>query len=183
MTGAAAAVVADSEFEWTRSDTLCLSDPHCTRCFGLGLRHGRGGTLVPCGCVLRKIFRACYARFQHLETCDKHLSQISYSHFNVFTTTGPRMSGPGRKHEEYCADFWLVAKRSLRKAEWDVFRFHFLLGGDWKVCCRRLNISRGDFFHLVYTVQERLGRTFRELRPYSLFPLDEYFSCTRYTRR
>jgi hypothetical protein len=27
----------------------------------------------------------------------------------------------------------------------------------------------------VYRIEQKLGRVFRELEPYSLFPLDEYF--------
>ena len=57
-----------------------------------------------------------------------------------------------------------------------VFKFHFLLGADWKLCCRRLNMDRGNFFHMVYRIEQRLGRVFRELEPYGLFPLDEYFN-------
>lgn len=33
-----------------------------------------------------------------------------------------------------------------------------------------------SFFHGVYRIQQRLGRIFRELQPYGLFPLDEYFA-------
>jgi hypothetical protein len=81
----------------------------------------------------------------------------------------------GRKDEEYIADFTLVAKRHLTREEHQIFRFHFLLGADWRLCCRRLNLDRGNFFHAVYRIQQKLGRVFRELEPYSLFPLDQYF--------
>jgi hypothetical protein len=77
--------------------------------------------------------------------------------------------------QEYIADFCIVAKRSLSEAEHRLFRFHFLLGADWKLCCRQLNIDRGNFFHEVYRIQQKLGKVFRELEPYALFPLDEYF--------
>jgi hypothetical protein len=76
------------------------------------------------------------------------------------------------------ADFILVSKRTLDELEYKIFRFHFLLGADWKLCCRRLSVDRGDFFHHVYRIQQKLGRTFRELQPYALFPLDEYFTST-----
>lgn len=46
------------------------------------------------------------------------------------------------------------------------------------MCCRKLNLDRGTFFHDVYRIQQKLGRTFRELEPYALFPVDEYFSST-----
>lgn len=81
----------------------------------------------------------------------------------------------GRKDEEFIADFCLVSKRVLDEFEYKLFRFHFLLAGDWRLCCRQLKMERGVFFHSVYRVQAKLGRAFRELKPYPLFPLDEYF--------
>ena len=56
-----------------------------------------------------------------------------------------------------------------------LFRYHFLLGADWKLCTRKLGMDRGNFFHAVYRIEQKLGRVFRELEPYPLFPLDEYF--------
>jgi hypothetical protein len=62
-----------------------------------------------------------------------------------------------------------------------VFHTHFMLGADWKLCSRQLGIDRGTFFHLVYNVENRLGRVFAELAPYPLYPVAEYFSgVTRY---
>jgi hypothetical protein len=84
----------------------------------------------------------------------------------------------GRKDEEYMADFILVSRRTLDELEYRIFSSHFLLGADWNLCCRRLNIDRGTFFHAVYRIEQKLGRVFRELEPYGLFPLDEYFRGT-----
>jgi hypothetical protein len=81
----------------------------------------------------------------------------------------------GRKVEEYVADFCLVSRKALNPLEYDIFRFHYLLGAEWKLCCWRLHIDRGTFFHLLYKIEQKLGRVFRELEPYGLFPLDEYF--------
>ena len=89
-----------------------------------------------------------------------------------------RRSCWGRKDEEYIADFTLMAKRHLDGLEHRVFRYHFLLGADWKLCCRKLKMDRGNFFHAVYRVMHKLGRAFRETEPYGLHPLDEYFSTT-----
>jgi hypothetical protein len=36
-------------------------------------------------------------------------------------------------------------------------------------------MDKGDFFHRVYRIEEQLGRVFRDLKPYPLFPLYEYF--------
>jgi len=81
----------------------------------------------------------------------------------------------GRKDEEYIADFCSVSRRNLDEFEYKLFRFHFILGADWRLCCRQLKMDKGIFFHAVYRIQQKLGRAFREVRPYALFPLDEYF--------
>ena len=73
-------------------------------------------------------------------------------------------------------EFCLVSRRVLEEHEHRIFRFSFLLAADWKLCCRQLHMQRGSFFHALYRVEEKLGRAYAELRPYALFPLDEYFS-------
>lgn len=66
--------------EWTRSETIALALPACTLCGGSGLRLDRWKESQPCKCVLRAIFRACYARFQQC-TMEKRFSQarLEYS--------------------------------------------------------------------------------------------------------
>ena len=89
-------------------------------------------------------------------------------------------SGPPEKiglgNEEYIADFCLISRRTLSEYEYRLFKFHYLLGADWKLCSRKMNLDRGTFFHEAYRIEQKLGRTFRELQPYGLFPLDEYFN-------
>ena len=82
----------------------------------------------------------------------------------------------GRKDEEFIADFLLVTKRTLNAAEHQLFRYHYLLSADWRLCCGRLGMEKGVFFHAVYRIEQKLGRIFRELQPYPLYPLDEYFN-------
>jgi hypothetical protein len=114
----------------------------------------------------------CFARFQRCVTQEKHLSKVSME-----ASLGKKRPGTwGRKDEEYIADFCLVARRTLDEEEHRLFRFHFLLGADWKLCSHRLGLDRGSFFHSVYRLEQKLGRVFRELEPYGLFPLDEYFN-------
>ena len=160
--------------EWTRSETLALAQQSCTFCYGLGLRPGRSGASTPCNCVFRAIFRACYARFRQCAMREKHISRVSLE----ANPGRQRKSVWGMKNEEYMADFILVSRRTLSDYEYTVFKYHFLLGADWKLCCRKLKLDRGEFFHEVYRVQQKLGRTFRELEPHALFPLDEYFGGT-----
>jgi hypothetical protein len=89
-----------------------------------------------------------------------------------------RRSVWGLKDEEFTADFCLVSQRTLDEREYRIFRYHFLLGADWKLCCRKLNLERGAFFHELYRIEQKLGKTFRELQPHALFPVDEYFNST-----
>ena len=74
------------------------------------------------------------------------------------------------------ADFCLVSRRELDDFEYKIFRFHHLLGADWRLCCRQLKMERGDFFHAVYRIERKLGKAFAELEPYPLYPLPEYFN-------
>jgi hypothetical protein len=105
---------------------------------------------------------------------EKYISRASMQ----FVSGPQRRLTWGRKDEEYIADFYLVSRRHLSPEEFRLFKFHFLYGADWKLCCRKLGMDRGNFFHSVYRIQQRLGRVFRELQPYGLYPLDEYFHAT-----
>lgn len=163
--------------EWTRSETIALALPACTLCSGSGLRLDRWNECQPCNCVLRAIFRACYARFQQC-TIEKRFSQTRLE----YSPRANRRITWGRKDEEYCADFYLLSQRALTPMEWQIFRFHFLLGADWNLCTRRLGMDRGNFFHMVYRIESKLGRAFKETRPFCLFPLDEYFSGRTYNQ-
>ena len=161
--------------EWTRSETLALAQQSCTLCHGIGLRQGRSEASTPCPCVFRAIFRTCYAKFKECSDKGGRISQISLE----ANSGQQRKCMFGLKDEEYKADFCLVSRRVLSPGDHRIFRFHFLLGADWKLCCRRLGMDRGSFYHAVYRIQERLGRYYREVRPYPLFPVDEYFHGAR----
>ncbi len=100
------------------------------------------------------------------------MSRVSLEHFGG----KERRMMWGRKNEEYTADFHLVSRRSLDPFHYRVFSYHFLLGGDWRLCCPRLGINRAQFFYAVYRVEEILGRVFCELKPYGLFPPRDYFA-------
>ena len=159
--------------EWTRSETIGLASAACVFCRGLGLRK----TPIkeesrPCGCVFRAIFRACFVRYRNCVERAGITSNLTLDHAEG--PTGNRFWG--RRNEEYIADFELTSRRSLNTDEYEVFKWHFLYGADWKVCIDKIGVDKGTFFHRVYVLQEKLGRVFREMLPYALFPLDEYFS-------
>ena len=161
--------------QWNRSSAIGIAKMSCNYCHGDGMRAVRYDRQKPCKCVFRAAFRACFNRFREcvaaggaqtspvsMEMCNGRESRRTYS----------------RKREEFAADFCLVAKRVLDEYEHKIFRYHFLLGADWRLCCRQLQLDRGIFFHAVYRIEQKLGRAYREIRPYSLFPTDEYFGGT-----
>jgi hypothetical protein len=158
-------------FDWSNSEAIGLAKESCAHCLGIGLRRDGRFENMPCSCVLRRIFRSCYAKFRYCATREKPIGQVRLE--AVKGTEGNFSFG--MKEEEYMADFCLVSKRALEPLEYDIFRCHFLLGADWRLCCRRLKLDRGTFFHHLYRIEQKLGRVYRELQPHALFPLDEYF--------
>lgn len=155
----------------TRSDYLALASHKCTFCHGVGTTLGKRGKLLICNCVYRAIFRACHDRFVVCSEKEKHMTQSRISE----TRGGGRKLLWGRKDEEYVADFCLISRRYLSPEDHKVFKYFFLYGADWKLCARQLGIDRGLLFHAVTRIQQRLGRVFSELKPYALYPLDDYF--------
>ncbi len=164
--------------EWNRSETLGLATSDCKHCKGRGLVKTESGRTEPCKCVLRAIFRLCYARF--VECTVTGLEGARCSLENAASRELP--GAWSRKNEEYVADFLLIAKRTLSPEENRIFRYRYVLGADWRLCCRKLELDKGKFHHTLYRIQHKLGRVFRELKPYGLFPLDQYFSPGMRTR-
>jgi hypothetical protein len=161
--------------EWNRSETLALAAANCKHCEGTGLRPEEENSpkaSSPCRCVLRAIFRACHERF--MECASKHLDLSRNS--LEYGSTHDMPGNWSRKNEEYVAEFLLIAKRNLTEEEHKIFRYRYLLGADWRLCCRKLKMDKGNFHHAVYRIQQKLGRVFRELEPYGLYPLRDYFT-------
>jgi hypothetical protein len=135
------------------------------------MRPTRQQSEVPCRCVFRAAFRACYNRFRDCVAKGDRIGTVSLDFCNG--RDGRRYYS--RKREEYIADFCLVSQRVLDTFEHRLFRYHFLLGADWSLCCRQMGIDRGTFFHAVYDIEQKLGQAFAELEPYPLYPPKEYF--------
>ena len=158
--------------DWDRSDLYLVAHAACAMCHGTGVRREKRGQLIPCACASRAIFRACYTRFRDCVTRGKYLSHVSLERAAGGKTNRTTWS---RKEEEYMADFVLVSRRVLDAWHYRIFRFHFLLGAGWKLCSRKFGISRGNFFHAIYRIQEQLGKAFYQLEPYALYPPRDYF--------
>ena len=160
-----------STMQWNRSNVLGLAKASCLGCQGLGIRIVRKDKEVTCNCVFRAVFRACYNRFRACAASADHIGSVTLQ----FCRGQDGRRHYGRKREEYVADFCLVSQRHLEPSEYQLFKYHFLLGADWKLCCRRLKMDRGNFFHEVYRIEHKLGRAFATIQPYPLYPLTEYF--------
>ena len=166
-----AAALADWEKVWGNI-ALALSVEDCSQCLGIGRITNMFGTRV-CPCVLRNVFRTCHARFRAIVGKDANECRITEQ-----SLLGGTPHTWAMKDEEFAADFCLVARRNLDEDEHRLFRFYFLLGADWRACCRKLVMDRGKFFRAVYDLEVKLGRVFRELKPHALYPLDEYYTAT-----
>jgi hypothetical protein len=114
------------------------------------------GTDQLCNCVLRSCFRAVFRRYRTI-----------------------RESGPFRPNAaRFLADFENVSKKALSASEHKLFRYRYIVGADERSCCRELRLDPGVFNHAVYRIQQKLGRVFCELSPFSLFPVGDYFGLT-----
>jgi hypothetical protein len=159
-----------------RRKLLAMASPACTHCHGFGCRVSEAGRKTDlCRCVDREVFRIVFRKYQELRQNAPSISKVS-----VQLTGGSRYRRVtwGRKNEEFMADFELIAKRVLTGLDFRILTLHVLQGLDWKICTAKLGMDKGLFFHHVYKIQALLGRAYREVRPYSLFPIDEYYAGT-----
>lgn len=141
-----------------RGSLASLADGMCMKCEGLGVvfaGYGFGHPIL-CNCVFRGVFRKCFYQWQHA---------VSFQWSNI-------------RHEEidFAIDFEKIAVNRLTSIPAHVFRLHFLQGAPWKLCCQQMRISRGEFFHEVYRLEQRLGRVFVEMKPYGLYPIQKYLA-------
>jgi hypothetical protein len=126
--------------------------------------------------VWRAVFADCFDRFAYYAQSAGSIGRVDLEKIATSgRAPGRRSTMYGLKAQEYCADFCLIAARVLNEHQHRVFKFHFLLGADWKLCCKRLGIERGEFFHDVYRIQQKLGRAYAECEPHALWPVGEYF--------
>jgi hypothetical protein len=155
---------------WARY-ALALATQKCSFCYGLGMKPGKGGETV-CKCVLRRVFRCVLARYSSIQQSGAYMSRVKLERYGA----GPRRTW-GHRKQEFAADVIVTARRALSDdaQKWTIFDLHYSQGFDWKLCTRRLGITRGEFFHECYRIEAQLGRAWAEARPYALFPLDEYF--------
>ena len=155
-----------------RSEYLALSQTGCVYCCGLGQM--RNNPEKTCECVWRSIARSVLRKFKECATGDS----LHPVELDSVRQPGRRAVGFVRKKQNYCADVYLTAKRHLSAREWDIFRFFHLQGAGWKLCGHRLGMDKVTVFRNVYRIEEKMGRVWATLAPYSLYPCVEYFSNT-----
>jgi hypothetical protein len=160
---------------WEHSSVIALASSKCKSCAGLGLVLKADGTASDkaCICVVREVFKVCHRRFRDCVMTPKHMTTTSFTQGK-----GGTRKIWGRKTEEFIADFMLVSKRALGDAcsiDQAVFKFHFLLGADWKLVCQQMRIDRQHFYSVRDRVIMRLGRAYGDTEPFCLYPLEEYF--------
>ena len=154
--------------DWDRAN-IGMSTETCKYCSGHGTRVIYKNTKRQCNCVYRSIFRACLARYRDCRETGTTFGTVSWD----YCPKGRRFYS--RKQEDYMADFFLVSRRSLDTEDFQIFQLFFLMGADWRFVSDRHKMARGNFFHAIYRIERTLGRVFAELKPYALYPLDEYF--------
>jgi hypothetical protein len=159
-----------------RSLALSAARPGCVACLGSGIARSRTGELSQCLCVLRHVFRVCLAQYREYQAREKFLSRACMDFSRWQSRRSPKRWTWARPREEFCADLYLIAKRTLTELEWRLFQAHHLGGAGWRACCPRLQLDRGQFFHAVYRVEAKLGRAFLETKPYGLYPIAQYFT-------
>lgn len=133
-----------------------------------------------CRCVARRVFREVWCRYIYAAHAGMWVWRVGVEKCPWGFLTG-------HKHVEFAADVVLSARRVLDDWHFQVWKVHFLEGKDWRECLPPLRrfarlsgrderlASRGHFFHSVYRVEERLGRTWAEMEPYPLFPTRVYY--------
>ena len=162
---------------------LCQKFKHlghagCQLCRGTGLQLGTTATgWHLCHCVERAIFRICLNEWRRLR--DQNGVRIQCTDFERFTTSKTRQhTGAnnyktfGNPQAEFVADFELLAARTLTLVEFAVFDHHHLQEKPWKSF---KGLSRGNYFHAIYRVEQKLGVTFSTTKPFAPFPFDLYY--------
>ena len=160
------------KYQWTRADVLGLARTDCATCHGRGWFFSTPG--YACHCVTRAIFRQLMAEWRKVKDAE-HLAQFRVEQIGQRGGKTCRRGSWSMKRPEFVADLEILARRVLSLDEWLVWRAYHCSGAPYTWCCERFGLNKGVFFHLVYRIESRVGRAARELRPYALFPIADYY--------
>jgi len=147
------------------SPWFVLAFPTCQTCGGSGLSGADH-----CACVLRRIARAVHAHVHNLQARIGSIQPLALD--STAAPQGKRWNGI--VSVDYISDVYNTARRVLSDVDFTLWKHHCLKRHPWHCCCPKLGINRGVFFHRLYDIEERVGRTFLQLAPYPLFPIHCY---------
>lgn len=169
---------------WTAERACQLARHNCPACRGTGLPAPPAGVadeqLVPCSCVCRRVFRACYARFRTCAAADGYARTVT---FREMPRGVDRRLVWIRSNEDYCADFQAAARRALPPELHRIFRFHYVLGAPVGLIAKRLRVSRSLIYCFVSEIEPLVGLEFALMQPYSLYPPKQYMQGSRLAER
>lgn len=157
---------------WTRADVLGLARQGCTNCQGRGWFVKTPG--YACHCVTRAIFHQLMAEWHKIKNAE-HLAQFRVEQIGQRGGKTVRRGGWSMKRPEFVADLEILAKRVLAPTDFRVWRLYHCYGAQYREACALLDMDKGTFFHAVYRVENQVGRAAREVRPYALFPIADYY--------
>lgn len=146
-----------------RAMGLALGDCRCTRCAGRGVRD-YGERL--CGCVQRRIWRACVWRADIVEAC---------AWPRIKRSSGTQWTLPA---QEFAADVWITARRALdgKPNLLRVLELRCRGGHEWRTGIRIVKCTQAEWFRWLYRAEELAGQACLDTRPHALYPIDEYFA-------
>lgn len=147
-------------------DALAMALASCTRCHGYGMRSSRGHGMTVCECVHRHIFRASLARYRIEsdrmgEASSWRIEQVAHAFSH------------GNKSAEYCADFGMLARRTLDDAQYRIFVRHIVAKLPWYRCCTVAGANAKKYFYdSVYRIHRLMGIALAEA---GMYPFARYF--------
>lgn len=153
-----------------------LAKARCETCMGLGQRLNlkTGQPQGPCRCAIFRLFRICHNKYRDCGRNMEHYSAVSFTR----TGGGPGGRNFGRKNEEYRADFFLIASRTLRRgtAEHRFFKIRYIEDNGRAETQRALHLTRAEYDRLDDRVVYAAGKAFMTNEPSTIYPFDSYFS-------
>jgi hypothetical protein len=80
---------------------------------------------------------------------------------------------------EFCVDVERVARLTMNRLQWEVFRGRHIDELDSKTISRRLGLSTTHYFQHLYRAEFLAGKAFVRTEPYALYPTSSYFGLER----
>lgn len=163
----------ESTVSITHGEALALARHDCAHCHGLGRRLIFRSS-VYCACVLRSVAGIVAVECRRIRYEQARCLTSAIYRERVGSTNGFY----GRKREEFLADAENAAKRALTAEQLAAWRITVLGNGTWRDVAEGLKLSKGNAFHLIYSMRERWGRECirAERKGAAIYPIGLYFA-------